>query len=169
MEWALASVTTRDRAGAEEQASPEEIRTNHGLCWQQTVLEADALRQARVAARKGGLGLTSSAAVASAAYISFQALALARELTAASTRGSSTFLNRLRERPLAKALIAALRQVAEIGTERQLEDAVAASWAAIAAGKEMEGKGREEKGTEGTENGSLPTVRSKIPGVGRKQ
>ena len=87
----------------------------------------DALRQAHLPVREGGLGLTSSVDVSDAAYIGCHALALGRVPTAASSAGLPDLLERLPERPLAQELIAALKQVAEVATEAQLKDAVGAS------------------------------------------
>lgn len=75
LEWALASVITGQGAGAAGPASLDEVRTNHSLCRQQTMLGPDELRQAHLPVQEGGLGLTSSAAVTGAAYIGCEALA----------------------------------------------------------------------------------------------
>lgn len=124
-----------------EPASPDEVQTNPSLCRQQTVLGSEALCEAHFPVREGGPIFTSSAAIASAACIGCQALALARVLTAALTCGLSALLESLPERPLTTELITASRGVAEIATAAQLKDAVRASWTAIATGKEEEEKG----------------------------
>lgn len=47
---------------------------------------------------------------------------------------------RMTKRPLAKALIAAQREVADIVMEPQIKDAAGASWATVAVGKKKEEK-----------------------------
>lgn len=59
-------------------------------------------------------------------------------LSATSAPGLLSLLERLPKRLLAEELIATPKDVAEIATERQLRDSVGASWAVVAAGKEVE-------------------------------
>lgn len=75
------------------------------------MLGSDALRQAHLPIQQGGLGLTNSAAVAGAAGIGCQTLALGGVLTMASTRGSLALLEHLSGRSLAKEPIAALKEI----------------------------------------------------------
>lgn len=128
--------------GAAGLASSDEVRIDHSLCRRQSVLGSDALRQAHLPVREGGLGLTGSAAIAVAVYISRQALSLGRVLNAASTRNLHALLEHLLERPLAKELIAILKEVADITTKVQLNDAVGPSRAALRFGRRYAGRGQ---------------------------
>ena len=119
LEWALASVIAGEGAIAAGLAGPDEVRANPNLCKRQHFLGEEALRQAHLPVREGGLGLISRADVAGAAYIGSHALALGRVLTAASTPGLPAVLERLPGRPLAAELIAALKEVGEIASEGQ--------------------------------------------------
>lgn len=102
---------------------------------------SDAVRLTNLPDREGGLGFTSRTAVTGAAYVGCQAIALGCVLTAASVCGLPTLLERLSRRPLAKELIAALKEAANIAMEWQLKDAEDGSWAIVATGKDTEGKG----------------------------
>ena len=107
----------------------------------QTYLGRDALRQAHLPIREGGLGLTSSISIKGAAYIGCDALVLGR-VVAASARGNlPSVLERLPERPMASALIEELKIVATEAKRTQTEDAVGSSWAALAAEENPQGRG----------------------------
>lgn len=93
------------------------------------MLRSEALHQAHLPVQEGGLCLTSSVTVSGTAFIGSQARAFGREFIAASARGLPALSERLTGRPLAKKLVAVLKEVA-----------VGASWVAIAAGTEMDGK-----------------------------
>ena len=72
----------------------------------------EALRQAHLPIREGGLGLTRSSSTKGAAYIGCHALVLGR-VVAFSARGNlPSLLERLPERPMALALIEELKNVA---------------------------------------------------------
>ena len=101
----------------------------------------ETLRQAHLPIRKGDLGLTSSSSIKGAAYIGYHALVLGR-VVAAFARGILPFLlKRLSERPMASALIEALKTVATEAKRNQLEDAVGSSRAALAAEEDPQGRG----------------------------
>ena len=101
----------------------------------------DALRQAHLPIREGGLGLTSSSSIKGAAYIGCLALVLGR-VVAASARGNlPSLLERLPERPMASALLEELKIVATEAKRIQIEDAVGSSWAALAAEEDPQGRG----------------------------
>ena len=141
VEWALASIIAGDRAAAAGLPTPAGVAHDPTVCQNQTYLGHDALRQAHLPIREGGLGLTSSISIKGAAYIGCQALVLGR-VVAASARGNlPSLLERLPERPMASALIEELKVVATEAKRIQIEDAVGSSWAALAAEEESQGRG----------------------------
>lgn len=86
-------------------------------------------------------GPRTTARVAGTAYNGCQALTPGCVLTAVSAFGLPNLLKRIMEQPPTTDLIAALENVEDIATERQLKDAVGASQAAVAAEKAMNRKG----------------------------
>ena len=141
VEWALASIIAGDGAAAAGLPKPEEVSHDPTVCQNQTCLGHEALRQAHLPIRKGDLGLTSSSSIKGAAYIGYHALVLGR-VVAAFARGNLPFLlKRLPKRPMASALIEALKTVATEAKRNQLEDAVGSSRAALAAGEDPRGRG----------------------------
>ena len=130
VEGALASIIAGDGAAAAGLPTPDEVAHDPTVCQNQTYLGHEALWQAHLPIREGGLGLTSSSSIKGAAYIDGHALALGR-IVAASARGNlPSFLERLPERPMASALIEAQKTVATETKRSQIEDAVGSSWAA---------------------------------------
>ena len=106
-----------------------------------THLGHDALRQAHLPIREGGLGLTSSISIKGAAYIGCHALVLGRVVAAAAARGNlPSLLERLPERPMASAFIEELKIVATEAKRTQTEDAVGSSWAALATEEDPQGR-----------------------------
>ena len=141
MEWGLASITAGDGAAAAGLPTPEEVAQDPTVGQNQTYLGYDALRQAHLPIREGGLGLTSSSSIKGAAYIGCHALVLGR-VVAASARGDlPSLLERLPERPMASALIEELKIVATEAKRSQIEDAVGSSWDALAAEEDPQGRG----------------------------
>ena len=141
VEWALASIIAGDGAAAAGLPTPEEVAHDPTVCQNQTYLGHDALRQAHLPIREGGLGLTSSSSIKGAAYIGCHALVLGR-IVAASARGNlPSLLERLPERPMASALLEELKIVATEAKRSQIEDAVGSSWAALAAEEDPQGRG----------------------------
>ena len=141
VEWALASIIPGDGAAAAGLPTPEEVAHDPTVCQNQNYLGHDALRQARLPIREGGLGLTSSSSINGAAYIGCHALVLGR-VVAASARGNlPSLLERLPERPMASALLEELKIVATEAKRSQIEDAVGSSWAALAAEEDPQGRG----------------------------
>ena len=139
VEWALASITAGDGAAAAGLPTPEEVAHDPSVCQNQTYLGHDALRQAHLPIREGGLGLTRSSSIKGAAYIGCHALVLGR-VVAASARGNlPSLLERLPERPMAPALL--VKIVATEAKRSQIEDAVGSSWAALAAEEDPQGRG----------------------------
>ena len=121
--------------------TPEEVAHDPTVCQNQTYLGHDALRQAHLPIREGGLGLTSSRSIKGAAYIGCHALVLGR-VVAASARGNlPSLLERLPERPMASALLEELKIVATEAKISQIDDAVGSSWAALAAEEDPQGRG----------------------------
>ena len=86
VEWALASIIAGDGAVAAGLPTLEEVAHDPTVCQNQTYLGHDALRQAHLPIRAGGLGLTSSSSIKGATYIGCHALVLGR-VVAASSRG----------------------------------------------------------------------------------
>ena len=141
VEWALASIIAGDGAAAAGLPTPEEVAHDPTVCQNQAYLGHEALRQAHLPIREGGLGLTSSSSIKGAAYIGCHALVLGR-VVAASARGNlPSLLERLPERPMASALIEELKTVATEAKKNQIEDAVGSSWAALAAEENPQGRG----------------------------
>ena len=140
VEWALAPIIASDGAAAAGLPTPEEVAHDPTMCQNQTYLGNDALRQAHLPIREGGLGLTSSSSIKTAAYIGCHALVLGR-VVAASARGNlPSLLERLPERPMASALLEELKIVATEAKKRQIEDAVGSSWAALTAEEDPQGR-----------------------------
>ena len=141
VEWALASIIAGDGAAAAGLPTPVEVAHDPTVYQNQTYVGHDALRQAHVPIREGGLRFTSSNSIKGAAYIGCHALVLGR-IVAASARGNiPSLLERLPERPMASALIEELKIVATEAKRTQIEDAVASSWAALAAEEDPQGRG----------------------------
>ena len=141
VEWALASIIAGDGAAAVGLPTPEEVAHDPTVCQNQTYLGHDALRQAHLPVREGGLGLTSSISIKGAVYIGCHAVVLGR-VVAASARGNfPSLLERLPERPMASALIEELKIVATVAKRSQIEDAVGSSWAALAAEEDPQERG----------------------------
>ena len=141
VEWALASIIAGDGAAAVGLPTPEEVAHDPTVCQNQTYLGHDALRQAHLPIREGGLGLTSRSSIKGAAYIGCHALVLGR-VVAAYARGNLPFLfERLPERPMASALIEELKIVATEAKRSQIENAMGSSRAALAAKEDPQGRG----------------------------
>ena len=141
VEWALASIIAGDGAAAAGLPTPVKVAHGPTVCQNQTYLGHDALRQAHLPIREGGLGLASSISIKGEAYIGCHALVLGR-VVAASARGNlPSLLERLPERPMASALIEELKIVATEAKRTQIEDAVGSSWAALAAEEDPQGRG----------------------------
>ena len=110
------------------------------MCQNQTHLGHEALRQAHLPIREGGLGLTSSNFIKGIAYIGCHTLVLER-VVAASARGNlPSLLERLPKRPMASALLEELKTVATDVKRSQIEDAMGSSWAQ-AAEEDPQGRG----------------------------
>ena len=93
VEWALAFIIAGDGAAAVGLPTPEEVVHDPTVCQNQTYLGHDALRQAHLPIREGGLGLTSSSSIKGAAYIDCHALILRRVVAAFSGGNFRPFLN----------------------------------------------------------------------------
>ena len=140
VEWTLASIIAGAGAAAAGIPTPEEVAHDPTVCQNQTYLGHEALRQAHLPIREGGLELTSSSPIKGAAYVGCHTLVLGR-VVAASARGNlPSLLERLPERPMASALIEELKTVAIETKRSQIEDAVGSSWAALAAEEDPRGR-----------------------------
>ena len=136
IEWALASIIAGDGAAAAGLPTPEEVANDPNVCRKQTYLGHEALRQAHLPIREGGLGLISSDAIRGAAYIGCQALVLGHVVAASARENLPSLLERLPERPMASALIGELKTLATEVGKCDMEDVVGTSWAALAAGED---------------------------------
>ena len=142
VKWALASIIAGDGATAAGLPTPEEVAHDPTVCQNQTYLGHEALRQAHLPIREGGLGLTSSSSIKGVAYIICCHALVLRRVVAASARGNlPSPLERLPERPMASALIEELKTVATEAKRSQIEDAVGSSLAAPAAEEDPQGRG----------------------------
>ena len=141
VEWALASIIAGGGAAAAGLPTPVEVAHDPTVCQNQTYLGHDALRQAHLPIREGGLGLTSSSSIKGAAYIGCHALVLGRAVAASARGNLPSLLERLPERPMASALLEELKIVATEAKRSQIEDAVGSSWAALAAEEDPQGRG----------------------------
>ena len=140
MEWTFASIIAGDEAAAAGLPTPEEVAHDPTVCQTQTLTGHEALRQAHLPIREGGLGLTRSSSIKDAAYIGCHALVLGR-VVASSARGNlPSLLERLPERPMMSVLIEELKTVATEAKRSQIEDAVGSSWAALAAEEDPQGR-----------------------------
>ena len=141
VKWTLASIIVGDGAAAAGLPTLEKVAHDPTVCQNQTYLGNEALRQAHLPIREGGLGRTSSSSIKGAAHIGCHALVLGR-VVAASARGNlPSLLERLPERPMASALIEGLKTVATEAKRSQIEDAVGSSWIALAAETGPQGRG----------------------------
>ena len=141
VEWALASIIAGDGAAAAGLPTPKEVAHDPAVCQNQTYLGHDALRQAHLPIREGGLGLTSSSSIKGATYIGCHPLVLGRVVPASARGNLPSLLERLPERPMASALLEELKIVATEAKRSQIEDAVGSSWAALAAEEDPQGRG----------------------------
>ena len=143
VEWALVSIIAGGGAAAAGLPTPEGVAHDPTVCQNQTYLGHDALRQAHLPIREGGLGLTSSSSIKGAAYIGCHALVLGRVVAASARDNLPSLLERLPERPMASALLEELTIVATVAKRSQIEDAVGSSWAALTAEEDSQGRGIE--------------------------
>ena len=141
VEWALASIIAGGKASAAGLPMPEEVAHDPTVCQNHTYLGHEALRQAHLPIREGGLGVTSSSAIKGAAYIGCPALVLGRVVAAFARGNLPSLLERLPERRMASALIEELKTVATEAKRSQIEDAVGSSWVALAAKEGPQGRG----------------------------
>ena len=141
VECALASIIAGDGVAAAGLPTPVEVAHNPTVCQNQTYLGHDALRQAHLLIREGGLGLTSSTSITGAVYIGRHALVLGGIVAASAWGNLPSLLEWLPEQPMASALIEALKIVATEAKKTQIEDTLGSSWAALAAEEDPQGRG----------------------------
>ena len=115
--------------------------TDHYLCRNQTYLGHEALRQAHLPIREGGLGLISSDAIKGAAYIACQALVLGHVVAASTWENLPSLLERLPDRPMASAFIDELKTFATDVGRCDMEDVGDTSWTALTAGENPHARG----------------------------
>ena len=141
VEWALASIIAGDGAAAAGLPTPVEVAHDPTVCQNQTYLGHDALRQAHLPIREGGLGLTSSSSIKGAAHIGCHALVLGRVVAASARRNLPSLLERLPERPMASVLIEELKIVAIEAKRTQIENEVGSSRTSLAVEEDSQGRG----------------------------
>ena len=95
-EWALASIIAGDGTAAAGISTPEEVAYDPTVCKNQTYLGHDALRQAHLPIREGGLGLTSSSSIEGAAYTGCHALVLGGVVASSAQGNLASLLEQLR-------------------------------------------------------------------------
>ena len=149
MEWTLASIIAGDGAAAAGLPTPEEVAHDPTVCQTQTYMGHEALRQAHLPIREGGLGLTRSSSIKGAACIGCHTLVLGRVVASSTRKNLPSLFKRLPERPMASALVEELKTVATEAKRSQIEDAVGSSWAALAAEEDPQGR---ERGVLDSEN-----------------
>ena len=108
----LLQIIAGDGAAAAGLPTPEKVAHDPTVCQNYIYLGHEALRQAYLPIREGGLGLTRSSSIKGAVYIGCHVLVLGR-VVATSARGNLPFLlERLPEQPIASVLIEELKTVA---------------------------------------------------------
>ena len=134
IEWALASIIAGDGAAASGLPTPEEVANDPNICRKQTFQWHEALRQAHLPIREGGLGLISSDAIKCAAYIGCQALVLGHVVAISARENLLSLLERLPEHPMLSALIGELKTFATEVGKSSMEDVVGTLWEVLAGG-----------------------------------
>ena len=141
VKWTLASIIAGDGAVAAGLPTPEEVAHDPSVSQNQTYLGHEALRQAHLPIREGGLGLTSSSSIKGAVYIGCHALVLGR-VVAASARGNlPSLLERLPERSMGSAPTEELKTVSTEAKRSQIDDVVGSSWVALSVEEDPQGRG----------------------------
>ena len=107
----------------------------------QSVLTPDAIRQARLPIREGGLGLPSAVAISGPAFIGGQALVLARAMVATNRPSLTQALSDLAATPHAQALCTELRKLTSFASGPQIAEMVGTSWAALALNQDPANRG----------------------------
>ena len=110
----------------------------------QSVLTPDAIRQASIPIREGGLGLPSAVAISGPAFIGGQALVLARVMVATNRPGLTQALPDLAATPHAQAFCTELCKLTSFASGPQIAEMVGTSWAALALNKDPANR---DKGT----------------------
>ena len=127
VEWALASIIAGDGASVAGLPTPEEIAHDPTMSHNQTYLGQEALRQAHLPMREGGLGLTSSSSIKGAVYTGCHALILGCVIAASARGNFPSLLKRLPERPMASSLLEEQKTMATVVKRSQIEGAVGTS------------------------------------------
>ena len=142
LEWALRAIIAGQHRGEEDrtQARDDESHASHTPA--QQALTPDAIRQARLPVREGGLGLPSAAEVSGPAFIGCQALVLARAMAANNRRGLDSALKDLASTPHATELCKELRKLTTFASGQEIAEMVGTSWAALALNKDPAKRGR---------------------------
>ena len=126
-EWALAPIIAGDGAAAAGLPTPEEVAHDPTVCQNQTYLGHEALRQAHLPIREGGLGLTNNNSIKGVAYIGCHALIVGRVVAVSAGEHLPSILKRLSEQLMASALSQELKTVSTETKTNQREDAVGSS------------------------------------------
>ena len=122
----------RGRAANPGEASPRSHRVLN------SDLGGEDLREVHLPIREDGLGLTSSISIRGTVYIGWPSLVLGRVVASSARDNLPSILERSPNRPMDQVL---LKPVVTEVTRRQNEDAVGASWPALVAEDEPQGRG----------------------------
>ena len=127
VEWALASIIAGDGAAAAGLPTPEEVVRDPTVYQNHTYLGQEALRQAHLPSREGGLGLTSTSSIKGAVCIRCHALVLGRVVAVFALGNLPSLLEQLPEQPMTSALIEKLKTLATEAKRSQIDNAVGSS------------------------------------------
>lgn len=104
LEWALASMITGEEASSVGLANPEQVASDVEACKRLSLLGLEALSEARLPIREGGVSLINSADIREAAYVGCQALVLGRVAAVSAREELTTLFQRPSDRPMMAGL-----------------------------------------------------------------
>ena len=105
VEWALTSIIAGGGAAETGLPTPKKLAHDPAVCRNRAYLGHEALRQAYLPIREGGLGLISSRSIKGAAFTGYHALVLGRVVAASARVCLLSLLELLPEEPMASALL----------------------------------------------------------------
>ena len=141
VEWALAAIVAGPQSFRDGLPSPQEVEHHPDKARGHPILSKEAIRQARLPVREGGLGLPSAVEVSGPAFIGCQALVLADVVAATVSPDLGATLSNVATTAHAVELRRELRKLAEFASGPQLAEMVGSSWAALAMDKDPAGRG----------------------------
>ena len=169
LEWTLASIVNGQGAPRDGLATPQEVQAHPGRAATQPVLSPEAVRQARLPVREGGLGLSSALEVGGPAFIGCQALVLARAVVAASNTGLEDTLAALPTTSHAQELRRELQRLTDFASAPQIASMVGTSWTALALDKDPANRGAGTLLVEAGANGASPAGEATEPAEAVRQ